>query len=130
MARQSFVSARETGPFLKHCIEMDFRTEIENIVGETIQVQSMDLNEDLRRDFVNAVKYSMKFVLTEDRSFGSKMKINDTFVTSFTDALVSKGKIMTFIVAQVRRTFIDEISKMEKEVMEAQQWKAEAAPEN
>lgn len=71
------------------------------------------MDEDLRLDLVEAVKYTIKLVLTEDPYFASKMKIKETFLTSFTDAVVSKGKIMTSIEAHFYRTFVDEIRNVE-----------------
>lgn len=87
----------------------------------------MKFNEDLRRDFVEAVKYAMRLLLTEFSSFTSNMTITDTFLTCFTDSLVSKGRIRTSIAAHVRRKVVEEIGKMKTDVMEAQQWKAETA---
>lgn len=100
MGKQSFVRAREIGPLLKHYTEIYIRLKIENIVGDSLKVNSMQFNEELRRDFVEAVEYVMKFVLMEDTYFANKMKKNfDTLVTSVTNEVVSKREIMTSIAA-------------------------------
>lgn len=73
---------------MKHFTEIYLRAEIEIIIGETLQAQSVKLNEDLLSDFVAIFKYSMKLVLTEDPSFANKMKFTDTFFISVTDSVV------------------------------------------
>lgn len=57
------------------------------------------------------------------------MTTTDKLIVSFTDAVLSKGKIMKYISAHIRCEIIDEIGKMETEVMTAQHWKAETAPD-
>lgn len=88
---------------------------------------SMKLKKDLQPDFVDAVNYSMKLVLTNDSSFAKNMTITDTLFTSLTDEVVSKGRLITSISSHVRRTIIEQIGKVETDVMKAQNWKAETA---
>lgn len=71
------------------------------------------MNDDLGREFFDAVKYSMKFLFSKAPSFESKMTITDTIFASFTDEVVSKGTLMTSIAAHVRRTVFEEIVKTE-----------------
>lgn len=78
---------------------------------------------------MDEVKYALKFVLTEDIYFANKMKTTDIIVTSVTDAAVSKGTHMKSIAAHVRCIVAEEVGKMERDVMVAQLWKAEVAPD-
>lgn len=119
----------QTGQFLKHYIEIYLREKMENILFETLEVQQTQLNEENRRDFLNAEKYVMTFFLTEDPSSESKIKITDKLLTSVTDSVVSKRTLKTSIAPQVRCTVVEEISNMEAEVISSQQWKAKTVLE-
>lgn len=127
LEKQPFLRARDMAPLLRRYTEIDLRGEIERLVGETLQVKSMHFNDDLRHDFVEAVKYAMKVLILDDQFIADQMTITDKFVKSVTDAVLSKGTLMTSIAAHVRRTLADEFGKLEMDVMAAQNWKAHAA---
>lgn len=74
--------------------------------GESSQFQKMELNDTLRCEFVDVVNYSIHFVLSEDPSFENMMKITDTSVTSVTEAVGSKGKLMKSIATHSLLTLI------------------------
>lgn len=62
LTKQSFVRAQEIGPLLKNYIQIDLEEEMERIFAQKLQLKAMRFNGDLRSDFLDAVRYAIKFL--------------------------------------------------------------------